>query len=116
MKTQRLPSVTRGPLERWLARLLEYGTYVACAVIASGLVLANVLERGAGPASPSLLGTHIVTVGIAILLLLPAVRVTLMLAAFVRDREYRFGFAAAFVLVVIVLGFMAGMLSSKAGA
>jgi uncharacterized membrane protein len=64
-------------LERLLASLLYYGTWLASAVIAAGLVVA-------------LFGGHswtmrIVTAGILLLIMLPVVRVTLMLIVFVRD-------------------------------
>jgi len=87
-------------LERLLASLLYYGTWLASAVIAAGLVVA-------------LFGGHswtmrIVTAGILLLIMLPVVRVTLMLIVFVRERDYRFGAIAAVVLAFIVLGFVLG--------
>ena len=64
-------------LERLLASLLYYGTWLASAVIGAGLVVA-------------LFGGHslpmrVVTAGILLLIMLPVVRVTLMLIVFVRD-------------------------------
>jgi len=87
-------------LERLLASVLYYGTWLASAVIAVGLAMA-------------LIGGHpwamrVVTAGILLLILLPVIRVTLMLIVFVRERDYRFGAIAAVVLAFIVLGFVLG--------
>jgi uncharacterized membrane protein len=87
-------------LERLLASVLYYGTWLASAVIALGLLMA-------------LLGGHpramrIDTAGILLLILLPVLRVALMLIVFVRERDYRFGAIAALVLTFIVLGFVLG--------
>ena len=87
-------------LERLLASVLYYGTWLASAVIAVGLAMA--LLRGHPFAM------RIVTAGILLLILLPVLRVTLMLIVFVRERDYRFGAIAALVLTFIALGFALG--------
>jgi uncharacterized membrane protein len=90
-------------LERLLAVVLSYGTWLATAVIAAGLLLAFV--------DPLSAGMRIVTGGIALFILMPVLRVILMLVAFLRERDYRFGAAAMLVLIAIALGFVLGSLS-----
>jgi uncharacterized membrane protein len=81
-------------LERLLAVVLNTGTWLASGVIAGGLALAR---------------TPVVTAGIAMLILLPVLRVVLMLIVFVRERDYRFAAIAGLVLTIIVLGFVLGL-------
>jgi uncharacterized membrane protein len=52
---------------------------------------------------------RIATVGIALFILLPTLRVLLMLLVFLRERDYRFTAIAALVLAIILLGFAVGM-------
>jgi len=96
------------PMESLLADVLLYGSCVASATIGLGLSLAWIDSR---------FGTHnlaifpsisIVTVGIALFILLPVLRVALMLAVFLRERDYRFGIIAALVLTIIFLGCVVG--------
>jgi hypothetical protein len=85
-------------LERLLARVLDQGTWLACAIIGAGWLLA-----AAGWRSGLLING-----GIALFLLLPVVRVIIMLFVFVRERDYRFGIIAGVVLSIIVLGALLG--------
>ena len=99
-------------IERLLAGLLRYGTWIASAVIALGLGL-EVLDWADGTRSlPAVSPSSIVALGIALLILLPVLRVTLMLAAFAIGRDYRFVGISALVLLVIALGFLAGAASN----
>jgi uncharacterized membrane protein len=86
-------------LEGSLALLLNFGTWLASGVVALGLALTLIGEPG----------TPVVTTGIALLILLPILRVAVMLAAFVAARDYRFGAIAALVLTIIGLGFALGL-------
>jgi uncharacterized membrane protein len=86
-------------LEATLARLLSRGTWLASAVTGAGLVFGF---------STGHRDLRMVTAGIALFILLPVLRVAVMLVAFLRQRDYRFGAFAAFVLIVIALGFVAG--------
>src|SRR6516162_4349447 len=96
-------------LESLLAGLLYYGTWLACAVIALGLVLAFAREGlGPGNGAPSS-GMRVVTAGIALFILLPVLRVCVMLVVFARERDYRFVAIAAAVLAIILVGFTVGM-------
>ena len=81
-------------LERSLAGLLRYGTWLASFVITAGLILASVSSNG----------MRVIAAGIGLLILLPVSRVVLMLLAFLRDRDYRLALAAALVLSVILAG------------
>jgi uncharacterized membrane protein len=95
-------------LERLLAAVLQYGTWLATAVIAIGMAMAPVDRRVGVPHPAALTPMRIATAGVALLILLPVLRVTLMLIVFVRQRDYRLGGVAALVLVFIVLGFTLG--------
>lgn len=98
-----------GRLERLLAKLLNYGTWLASAVIALGIAVALV-ERYSGMQDMAIaLGMPIVTAGIALFILLPVVRVIVMLVMFVRERDYLFIAIAGLVLMIILLGFVLGM-------
>jgi uncharacterized membrane protein len=81
-------------LEWLLANLLHYGSSLASIAIGLGLALTSM---------------RIATVGIALFILLPTLRVLLMLLVFLRERDYRFTAIAALVLAIILLGFAVGM-------
>lgn len=115
---------TVGRLEYWLAKLLHYGTWVATGTIATGLVISllshteSAFENGLENTLPGLrihpgllstpTGMHIVTVGIALFILLPIMRLILMLGMFLHQRDYRFSAIAALVLVIVAAGLLAG--------
>lgn len=96
MKTE---AALSDPLEQLLGRLLNYGTLAASGVIAVGLALS--FTSGA-------LGTGVATAGIALLILLPALRVATMLIFFLRAGDYRYGAIAALVLLIISFSFFVG--------
>ena len=85
-------------LERFLARLLHYGSWVASITIGVGLALAVI--------DPHL---RIATAGIVLFILLPTVRVLSMLVFFIRKRDYRLAITAAVVLTIVALGFLLGL-------
>jgi hypothetical protein len=95
-------------LERLLAWVLSGGTWLATCVIAVGLALPLFSWLGASPAT-TMTGVRIVTVGIALFILLPILRVLLMLIVFVCEGDYRLAAIAALVLVIIILGTALGM-------
>ena len=92
-------------IESLLAGVLNVGTWLASVVIAAGLVLSLFYEQTAFPS-----GARVVTTGIGLFILLPILRVILMLAIFVKERDYKFAAAAAVVLVIIFAGFAIGTL------
>lgn len=49
---------------------------------------------------------RLVTIGIAMFLLLPVLRVVLILIVFLRERDYRFSAIAALVLTITLAGFV----------
>ena len=51
---------------------------------------------------------RLVTIGIALFILLPVLRVVLMLIVFLRERDYRFSAIAALVLTILLVGFVVG--------
>ena len=94
---------TDGALERRLAATLSLGTWISSAMVAAGL-LSPVFGIAGGPA--------IVMSGVALIILLPVLRVALMLSAFVSVRNYRFAILAAVVLLIICLGVVVGLHSA----
>jgi len=60
-----------------------------------------------------MIGTRIVTAGIALLIVLPVLRVSLMLVVFVRERDFRFSAIAMLVLAIMLLGSVLGVVSSE---
>lgn len=106
---------TQGPaqLECLLAGILHYGTSSASAVISVGLGLALIDSRFSAPRLAILRDMRIVTIGIAMLILLPVVRVIVMLIVYLRQRDYRLAAIALFVLTIILLGFTVGLAGSR---
>ena len=99
---------TMTPLERWLAALLNGGTWVASLAIAAGLILLlpdihSALHRVALPP-----GMPLVTAGIALFILLPVLRLILMLGAFLQQRDYRYSAITALVLLIMAAGCAVG--------
>ena len=88
-----------GPLEILLGRLLQYGTLAATGLIAFGLALSVARVPW---------GLGVAAAGIALLIVLPALRVATMLIFFVRAGDYRYGAIAALVLFIISLSFFLG--------
>jgi uncharacterized membrane protein len=92
-------------LERRLATTLQIGTSVGSCVIAVGWILSATGEPSSLPTAP----VAIVRAGIALFILLPALRVLLMAIVFVSERAYGFGAIAALVLALIVVGAVLGV-------
>jgi hypothetical protein len=98
-------------LEWLLAVVLRYGSWLASVVIGFGLGLALIDSRR--PQMAMLRDMRIATIGIALFILLPVVRVMLMLIVYLRQRDYPLGAAALLVLAIILLGFAAGVAGSR---
>jgi uncharacterized membrane protein len=118
MKNVQLNQVISGHplLERLLAMVLQYGTWLASAAIGLGLAIA-LLDSHSGLHTVGFLSsTRIISVGILLFILLPVFRVFLMLLVFLKERDYRFSVIAGLVLLILVLGFVVGMrVSAGAG-
>jgi uncharacterized membrane protein len=85
--------------ERLIAGLLWYGTWIAAAIVGAGLAMGL---SGHG-------GLVVTKAGIALFILLPVTRVALMLALFVRERDFAYAAISALVLAIIVAGAVAGL-------
>jgi uncharacterized membrane protein len=93
-------------LERLVARQLDYGTWLASTMIALGMGL-GLFERhaaGAAPLGGMSLSTTLVMSGLALIILLPVIRVVLMAGAFLREGDYRHAAIACAVLATIATG------------
>jgi uncharacterized membrane protein len=90
-------------LERLLAQVLRYGTWLGSLVVTTGLILVWLVPVAN-------MGTRITMMGIALFILLPIARVFLMLVAFLRERDNRFAAIAAVVLAIIAAGAAVGAL------
>jgi uncharacterized membrane protein len=115
--TQTNQTVSGHPvLERLLAQVLQYGTWLASAIIAVGLALALIDSHYGTHSAGFLASTRIVEAGIVLFILLPVFRVFLMLLVFLKEHDYRFSTIAALVLLILALGFIVGMrVSAGAG-
>ena len=96
-------------LEWLLAGTLHFGTWLASAAIGLGLALALLDSRFSAPKLAIPRDMRIATIGIALLILLPVVRVIVMLIVYLRHRDYRFSAIALLVLTIILLGFAVGL-------
>jgi len=96
-------------LEWLLAGTLHLGTWLASAAIGLGLALALLDSRFSAPKLAILRDVRVATVGIALLILLPVVRVIVMLIVYLRHRDYCFAAIALLVLTIILLGFAVGL-------
>jgi uncharacterized membrane protein len=93
------PPNTSQRRERLIAGLLSYGTWVASAVIAAGVLLGFLGHPG----------LTVEKAGIGLFILLPVARVALMLVTFLRERDYAYAAISALVLVIIAAGVVAGL-------
>ena len=94
--------------EQIIAALLWYGTWFASAVIAAGMAL-SALQQLEGLPGFGLSGYDLVKAGVALFILLPVARVTLMLAIFLRERDYAYMVISALVLAIIGAGILIGL-------
>jgi uncharacterized membrane protein len=85
--------------EGLLAGLLHYGTWLASGLIGSGLAMSLV----------GLSGAQVVAAGVVLFISLPVLRVLVLLAVFMRHRDYRLATIAAIVLLTIVAGLVIGI-------
>ncbi|WP_260854680.1 DUF1634 domain-containing protein [Paraburkholderia sp. BCC1884] len=107
-RASRRDAATGAHLERWLANLLHYGTWLAASTIAIGLVMASAAAWAPRGSAGAAVGMRIMSAGIALFILLPIMRLILMLGVFVRQRDYRFGAIAALVLAIVATGLLIG--------
>lgn len=58
-------------------------------------------------------GPSLIAAGIAVLILLPVIRVTITLIIFLRNGEYRFSAVTGLVLAILLLTFIIGIFSRR---
>ncbi|MGV2293428.1 DUF1634 domain-containing protein [Trinickia sp. YCB016] len=96
-------------LERWLARLLHDGTWLAASTVAAGLAMALLGPWARdGFSAIAVVAAHIMTAGVALFILLPIMRLVLMLGVFLHQRDYRFSAITGLVLMIVLIGSMLG--------
>jgi uncharacterized membrane protein len=93
-----------GRLETLVAALLRCGSSLASAAIGLGFVLALIDSRFATRNLAILPNMRIATMGIALFIMLPILRVLLMLLVFIRERDSRLAVTAGLVLTIILVG------------
>jgi hypothetical protein len=91
--------------EQRIAALLWYGTWCASALIAVG-ILVGIFQRAGGLLGTGLTGYQLVKAGVAVFILLPIARVTLMLTIFLRERDYVYVLISGLVLAIIAAGIL----------
>lgn len=89
--------------DQLIGRLLWYGTALASALIAIGLLL-NVLAPPQAAFGLPLSGYGVMKAGVAVFIALPVARVALMAILFLRERDYVHTVIAALVLAIIAAG------------
>jgi hypothetical protein len=97
-----------GRLEELLSALLRNGSWLASAAIGLGFALALIDSRFGTRNLAILSNMRIATVGIALFILLPTLRVLLMLVVFIRERDFRLAVIAGLVLAIVLLGIVLG--------
>ncbi len=97
------PSGPPGRLNSHLAWLLGVGSWVSSGVITVGLALPILgIDARLGAA-------HIVSIGIALLIALPTLRVAMMGLWFLLHRDFDFALIASIVLAIIVISTLLGI-------
>ncbi|WP_430389948.1 DUF1634 domain-containing protein [Dyella sp. 20L07] len=86
-----------------VATLLWYGTLLASVIIAIGIGV-GIVQRIDGPLSLGFSVNDIMKVGVALFILLPISRVALLIAIFLRERDYAYVVISSFVLAIIAAG------------
>jgi hypothetical protein len=109
-------TVTGPRLESLLAGLLRCGTWLASVVTGLGITMSLSSEATGAAWLSGLSAADVVAAGIALFIALPVLRVLLMLAVFIRERDYRLVAVTALVLMTIVAGFAIGVCVSNSHA
>jgi uncharacterized membrane protein len=89
--------------ERAIAGLLSYGTVLASAVIAAGLVW-QFFSPGQRSVPFGWSSYALLKAGVALFILLPVARVVLMLTIFLSQRDYVYAAISSLVLAIIATG------------
>jgi uncharacterized membrane protein len=99
-------------MEGLLTGLLRYGALVASGWMALGMAL-SLLSTASGTAHHlATISDRCLAIGIVLLIALPVLRVGLMTAVFLLEKDYRFAVISGAVLLIITLGFLLGTIHS----
>jgi uncharacterized membrane protein len=98
-----------GRLEELVSALLCYGSWLSATAIGLGFALAFIDSRFGTRSLAVLSNMRLATIGIALFILLPSLRVLLMLYVFIRERDFRFAFISGVVLATLLLGVFLGV-------
>jgi uncharacterized membrane protein len=96
-------------MNRILGKQLKYGTWLASTVIALGIVVTIFRWRMLPHGNASTFGLTIIGMGIALIILLPILRVALMVFMFLHERNYLFAMISCIVLLIIGLSVVVGL-------
>jgi len=103
-------------LETLLARLLSYGCWAASVIIAFGLLLSGIHSQSKGDFFSDTSGQTIENGGVALVIILPVLRVMVMLFVFLRKKEYLLSAIPALVLSTIIVSLIAGLYPASRAA
>ncbi len=95
-----LPPSKHAPIELVLARLLWLGSIAAAILIAVGIGFMLI--------GRSQLASHLVTIGLLVLLATPIMRVVTAALIFVREKDWRFACFCLVVLCALAAGILLG--------
>lgn len=98
-------------MEKILAGLLKYGSIFASVWITIGMILG--MSRGGSLNAHDRLADQLMGIGVVLLIALPVARVGLILIIFLFERDFIFAVISGTVLLIIVTGFLAGVLASR---
>lgn len=102
-------------MERILASLLRYGALAAAGWIALGMALNMCHDVCPTFHIVVAISDRCLVIGIVLLIALPVLRVALMTAVFLLQKDYRFAVISAVVLTIITLGFVLGLINGRGG-
>jgi uncharacterized membrane protein len=88
-------------IDRALAKVLHVGAFTGFFVMAAGAV-AHILIDG-------VIATRLELAGVLILLVTPVVRVFVAMLLFFREKDFRYGWISAGVLLILLLGSLLGI-------
>lgn len=100
-------------MEGILAALLRYGALVASACLAFGMILTAFNDTFGLIHVPAAVSNGCLSAGIVLLISLPVLRVAIMTAVFLLEKDYRFAAISGAVLVIIAVGFLLGSMNSR---
>jgi hypothetical protein len=87
--------------DRALARVLQFGALTGFFVMAAGVVARILIDE--------LIAARLEVAGVLILLITPVMRVIVAMVLFFRERDSRYGWISAGVLLILLLGSIFGI-------